>query len=253
MRKYRTTFHGSGRDPHQETYQLIAELLELTTPVALPDVASEARWVAAGLLYRCRHLLRAIVLLSKNNNLFISAGLVRQVFEHVATGTWLLTDDAAYDRVLGAYLKHLENIKEARPATEREMIEELLDSVAADTGDDAIEAKILPKLEDRLVEPLKPHYKQYRILCGLDHPGLATAAFSLVPIDGNIGSLDAPPPWGEEQSWLAYAGCLTAGLALLVDNEFQLGHKLAIAGVMFRLNEEIAKWHPSNSEPSKSK
>ena len=106
MSCYRSTFDGVGDDPHEKTYELIEFLLDLTYPKVIDWDWFQTREVAAALLVRCRHLLRAIVLLSKNNMLFVSAGLVRQVFEHSSLGAWLIEEDAAYDAVMGAYLHH---------------------------------------------------------------------------------------------------------------------------------------------------
>jgi len=242
MAVIRSSIDGEGADPHLKAYALIDQLLAITTPSKVEVKGEDQKWIAAGLLNRCRHLLRAIVILSESNMLFVSAGLVRQVFEHVAMGTWLVMDEGAYDKVLGAYVKHLEGTQNVHTDVEKITYKNIAWFVANQEDDEnPVVAKTLPKLEDRLVGPLKDHYLMYRVLCGLDHPGLNTALVSIVTRDAQ--SLDGPPPWGEEQSWLAYAGCLTAGLGVLVDREYGLGRGVQLASIANDLNQELLKWN----------
>jgi hypothetical protein len=93
------------------------------------------------------------------------------------------------------------------------------------------------------VGPLKDHYLMYRVLCGLDHPGLNTALHA-VALRKDSQSLDGPPSWGEEQrKRSAYASCLTAGLSVLVDPEYNLGQGMRIASIADGLNQELLKWN----------
>jgi hypothetical protein len=234
-----------GEDPHERTYELIDVLLDLTYPKDIDWDGFHAREVAAALLVRCRHLLRAIVLLSKNNMLFVSARLVRQVFEHSSLGAWLIEEDAAYDAVMGAYLHHYKTLGREMPANYLDQWRELEQIILDPEGDDELTISQLVPLEQRLIGPYRDHYGTYRVLCGLDHAGMNTALYSVAQSNDDPCYFDGSPPWWEEQRWLAYAGCMTASLGVLVDREFGQGNGLRIAQTMEALNAEIHKWGES--------
>jgi hypothetical protein len=72
-----------------------------------------------------------------------------------------------------------------------------------------------------------------------------TALFCVGQANDDPHYFDHPPSWWEEQRWLAYAGCLTAFLGVLVDREFGLDNGLRIAQTMEALNAEIHEWGES--------
>ncbi len=225
---------------HRRASELVSQILELTYPTAEELALDGAEGVAVNLLLRCRDLLRAIQLLALNNMLFISACLIRQVFEHSATGAWLLQAPDAYDLVVGDFAKHIKDASDRLPDEYGSQWIELQKLIEPDT-DDPVRPRRLPNLAERLVGPYVDHYALYKELCGLDHAGLNSAVHAG---SATREDFDTPPAWGEEQRWLAYAGCITAALSLAIRAKCGEPSASNLASLLFQLNQEQYKWGP---------
>lgn len=225
-------------------YELIERLLEVSIPPQLADDEMDHRFFAAALLSRCRGLLRATVLLSKADMLSLSAGLVRQIFEHAAVGLWLLEKPDFYFALTDDYRRRYRVLAASWPDEFANDYASMLETF----GPESDGAKYLLPLDQRLVEGLETHYAWYRQLCLYDHPGLQTAHRTMRLVSARLEITDDPPPPSREQRWLAYAAFHVALFSHKVQHSFNHEGCEPYFDLTLKITDELHRWQ-ANTEP----
>jgi hypothetical protein len=193
-------------------------------------------------LSRCRAMLRAVLLLARNDMMFVAAGLVRSIFEFAATGTWLLEGGEHLDLFLGDFvLKHGRLVRERSDVFDHNNAWDALLETIADA-----EIKRLPPIIDRLSPELREHYLWYRDLCARDHCGLTSICQTATEVDGDTYVTDAAPTWGAEQKLLGYAAMMTFHLAFKTAVACDFENEVELVNLSFRINSLMRQWGPAN-------
>ena len=226
--------------PHAQMFAEIERLLILSKPPSPLPVDLDNRQVfSLMILCRCREMLRAVVLLTKNNMLFLASGLVRSIFESAATGIWLLEDENNINIFWGDQLHNYQQLVQARPEIfGNEDWSRLFE-------DAPFAVRKMPSLEDRLTPELKEHYVWYRDLCSRDHCSITSICQTMELVDGLNYVVDGPPNRGVEQRHLGYAAMQVFHLTGRVFSDCGFKYDMDFVKLGFQINSLMMRWNPA--------
>jgi hypothetical protein len=183
-----------------------------------------------GLLERSRRLLRAMLFLYQNDYGDCSEAPCRSIFEHCATGIWMLEDiQGRFEIALRAHLRELRILKDLGSQKAVNSYQSFSELIGSRWGNATREAK-LPPITQRLIGPMAQREFVYRELCARVHSSIISSALGIIPvIDGNKSLHEIDVEFVE--GYLPFATIMVWGLAINLASRLQLSIVAQLANI----------------------